>query len=101
MTAPCGLSLGPNDGTLDIAAQKIDCGYIPPIIAANKIDFEKIAAPRRPVERNHASEDERHSDFRFNVHQIVRNPPWSVGVPINKRRVSGHEISIKPKGRAH
>jgi hypothetical protein len=34
--------------------------------------------PRRPVDRDHASEDERYSDFGFDVRQVICNPPWSV-----------------------
>ena len=36
----------PNIKILDIAAQKIDRGYIPPIIAANKINFAKNCRSR-------------------------------------------------------
>src|SRR5664280_2565652 len=57
--------------------------------------------PRRPVEWNHTSEDERHSDFRFDVRQVIRNPPRGVGVPFNERRIAGREISVKPEGHAH
>ncbi len=55
----------------------------------------------RPVERDHANEDERHPNFRFDVRQVVRNPPWSAGVPINKRGIAdGREIPVKPEGHA-
>jgi hypothetical protein len=59
----------------------------------------RLGPPRRPVDRNHASADERHPDFRFDVRQEAGNPRRSVGVPINKRRISGRKISVKPQGR--
>lgn len=29
----------------------------------------------------------------------MRNPPWSNGGPINKRRIAGRKVSVKPEGR--
>jgi hypothetical protein len=51
---------------------------------------------RWPVNGDNASECEHGSDFRFDVRQVVGNPPRGVGVPINERRVARHEISVKP-----
>jgi hypothetical protein len=48
--------------------------------------------PRRPVDRNHADTDERHSDFGLDVGQKIRNPPRRIGVPINERRIAGRII---------
>src|SRR5450631_3611917 len=56
--------------------------------------------PRRPVDRDHASEDERHSDFRFDVRQVIGNPPRGVGVPINERRIASCKIPVKPESYA-
>jgi hypothetical protein len=56
---------------------------------------------RRPVDRKHASENQHHSDFRFDVWQEVGKPPGRVGLPINERRIAGREISVKPQGYPH
>ena len=58
-------------------------------------------APNRPVDRNQASADERHPYFRFDVRQEIGNPPRGVGVPINKRGIAGHKISVKPERHPH
>jgi len=56
-------------------------------------------SPSRPIEWNHSSQDECHSDLRFDVRQVVRNPPWSNGGPINERRIASRKVSVKPEGR--
>jgi hypothetical protein len=57
-----------------------------------------LLPPKRPVDRDHANANKRHPNFRFDVRQEVRNPPWSASVPINERRIARREISVKPEG---
>ena len=52
-----------------------------------------------PVYWDRTNENQRHPDFGFHVWQEVGNPPRSIGVPINKRRMTGFKITVKPEGR--
>lgn len=54
---------------------------------------------RGPVDRDHTSEGEHHSDFGLDIRQEIGNPPRGVGVPINERWIAGRKISVNPEGR--
>ena len=55
--------------------------------------------PGPPVYWDRTCEYQRHPDFGFHIWQEVGNPPRSVGVPINQRRMTGFKITVKPEGR--
>jgi hypothetical protein len=60
-----------------------------------------MALPRRPVNRDHANEDEGKSDFGFDIGKPIGNPPGSDVVPINERWMASNEISVNPDGHAY
>ena len=54
---------------------------------------------RRPIDDCSSCENKRHADFSFAIWKEIRNPPRRVNLPIDKRRMSGCVISVKPERR--
>ena len=77
-------------------------GFLLPILWTFRAWQSRFALlPGRPINRDHADEDESQSDFRFDIGQPFGKPPRGNVVPINERRMASNEISVNPEGRAY